>query len=147
MDSQLIIDTISSITSLVFFSSIITMVIVIVGDMHQIQAANSFLGGGIETETSPSDPILIIGCGRVGMHAAKQLERSGRNFRIVDKISKKGFMPEHFIVGDAADIDILEKAGIRTAPSVIITTHDDDTNIYLTLYISLSNKIFIHTGR
>ena len=29
---------------------------------------------------------------------------------------------------------MLESAGIRSAPSVIITTHDDDTNIYLTIY-------------
>ena len=28
----------------------------------------------------------------------------------------------------------LEKAGLKTAPSVIITTHDDDLNIYLTIY-------------
>jgi len=28
----------------------------------------------------------------------------------------------------------LERAGIREAPSVIITTHDDPTNIYLTIY-------------
>jgi Trk K+ transport system NAD-binding subunit len=26
------------------------------------------------------------------------------------------------------------KAGIKTAPSIIITTHDDPTNIYLTIY-------------
>ena len=36
--------------------------------------------------------------------------------------------------GDAADLAVLERAGIREAPSVIITTHDDDTNIYLTIY-------------
>lgn len=112
-----------------------TMVMVIAGDMHQIQAANTFLGGGTtDDEHSPQDPVLIIGCGRVGRVAAKQLERSGRNYCIVDKAAKKGFSEEHFIVGDAADFDVLERAGIRQAPSVIITTHDDDTNIYLTLY-------------
>lgn len=36
--------------------------------------------------------------------------------------------------GDAADIAVLEQAGIREASSVVITTHDDDTNIYLTIY-------------
>ena len=39
-----------------------------------------------------------------------------------------------FVKGDAADLAVLESAGIRSAPSVIITTHDDDTNIYLTIY-------------
>jgi Trk K+ transport system NAD-binding subunit len=37
-------------------------------------------------------------------------------------------------VGDAADLATLERAGIRTAPSIIITTHDDDINAYLTIY-------------
>ena len=37
-------------------------------------------------------------------------------------------------VGDASDPVTLEKAGIKTSPSIIITTHDDDINIYLTIY-------------
>lgn len=112
-----------------------TMVVVIVGDMRQIQAANTFLGMGPSPEPPTQDePILILGCGRVGACAARQLERSGRRYAIVDKQPKKDCMGEHLVVGDAADLDVLEKAGIHNAPSVIITTHDDDTNIYLTLY-------------
>ncbi|MCK5196095.1 MAG: TrkA family potassium uptake protein, partial [Desulfobulbaceae bacterium] len=41
---------------------------------------------------------------------------------------------ENYIHGNAADIDILHKAGIMNARSVIITTHNDDINIYLTIY-------------
>ncbi len=113
-----------------------TMVMVIAGDMHQIQSANNYLGHGATTPPpeNPEAPILIIGAGRVGTVAAKQLERSGRNFCIVDKIAKGGFLRNHQVVGDAADREVLTKAGIESAPSVIITTHDDDTNIYLTLY-------------
>ncbi|MBD5641139.1 MAG: potassium channel protein [Desulfovibrio sp.] len=112
-----------------------TMVMVIVGDMRQVQAANSFLGSGPSPEPPTSaEPIVILGCGRVGAWAARQLERSGRKYAIVDKIAKKSFPNENLVVGDAADLEVLEQAGIQTAPSVIITTHDDDTNIYLTLY-------------
>ena len=110
-----------------------TMVMVIAGDMHQIQAANSFLGKGATPEDA-SPAALIIGCGRVGREAALQLKRSGRKFSIVDKAPKRGFVEDYLVVGDAADKDILKKAGIDTAQSAIITTHDDDTNIYLTLY-------------
>ena len=39
-----------------------------------------------------------------------------------------------YIYGSAADINTLMQAGIKNAPSVIITTHDDPTNIYLTIY-------------
>ena len=48
--------------------------------------------------------------------------------------SERGSGGESRIRGDAAELEVLERAGIRTAPSVLITTHDDDTNIYLTLY-------------
>jgi Trk K+ transport system NAD-binding subunit len=41
---------------------------------------------------------------------------------------------ENYIFGSAADINTLNRAGIREAPSVFITTHDDDINIYLTIY-------------
>ena len=38
------------------------------------------------------------------------------------------------VLGSAADFATLEKAGICDTPAVVITTHDDDTNVYLTLY-------------
>lgn len=110
-----------------------TMVIVIVGDMHQIQAANRYLGKDV-AGTNQDAPVIVIGCGRVGLVAARQLERSKRKYVVVDKSPKGGFVKNHMVIGDAADLEILEKAGIRAAPSVIITTHDDDTNIYLTIY-------------
>ena len=37
-------------------------------------------------------------------------------------------------MGSAADLAILEKAGLRDASTVVITTHDDDVNVYLTIY-------------
>jgi Trk K+ transport system NAD-binding subunit len=37
-------------------------------------------------------------------------------------------------VGDAAAREVLHEAGIAEAPSVVLTTHDDATNIYLTVY-------------
>jgi Trk K+ transport system NAD-binding subunit len=37
-------------------------------------------------------------------------------------------------VGDAADLDVLKEAGIEHATTVAVTTHDDDMNVYLTLY-------------
>ncbi|MGB8718089.1 MAG: NAD-binding protein [Desulfobacterales bacterium] len=40
----------------------------------------------------------------------------------------------NFIQGNAGDLETLVKAGINETPSIIITTHDDDLNIYLTIY-------------
>jgi len=112
-----------------------TMVMVIAGDYRQINAVNHLLGPCDPAgETCNEAPVVILGCGRVGLAAARQLHASGRDYSIVDNNPKPRFMKDHLVVGDAADLDVLEKAGIRTAPSVLITTHDDDTNIYLTLY-------------
>lgn len=112
-----------------------TMVMVIVGDRKQIDAANSFLGAGSTSDAPHADgPVVILGCGRVGGWAAKLLKARGRDYTIVDKQNKDWIEPGKLVVGDAADEKVLEKAQLKTAPSVIITTHDDDTNIYLTLY-------------
>lgn len=112
-----------------------TMVMVIVGDSQQLEAVNAFLGAGPAAQiANPEAPVVIIGCGRVGLVTARQLEKTGRNFTVIDKTRKEGVPVEHMVIGDASDLKVLEKAGIRTAPTVIITTHDDDTNIYLTLY-------------
>ncbi|WP_302580090.1 TrkA family potassium uptake protein, partial [uncultured Desulfovibrio sp.] len=112
-----------------------TTVMVIAGDYRQIDAVNHLLGPCDPVAKSCNEaPVVILGCGRVGLAAARQLHASGREYSIVDKNPKPSVPKEHLVAGDAADLDVLEKAGIRTAPSVLITTHDDDTNIYLTLY-------------
>jgi len=56
-------------------------------------------------------------------------------YRIIEKrptlVAGKG---ENFINGDAADLDVLERAGVKKARTVIVTTHNDAINIYLTFY-------------
>ncbi len=109
-------------------------VLVMSGTQEQIKAIDKLLGERVHS--GQNGPVLILGGGRVGMAAAQHLDGIGREYRIVDKNQRlrHNLLTEKIIVGDAADIDVLEEAGIRTSPSVLITTHDDDTNIYLTLY-------------
>ena len=78
-------------------------------------------------------PILILGGGRVGRAAAQILEERQIVYKIVEK-NPKFIQNNKYIQGNAADLDTLTRAGIREAPSVIITTHDDSMNIYLTIY-------------
>jgi len=81
------------------------------------------------------DPVVILGGGRVGQAAAETLEELGIDYRVVEKnkdLIKEG---KKYVLGDAADVHTLERAGISTeSPTVLITTHDDDINIYLTIY-------------
>jgi Trk K+ transport system NAD-binding subunit len=71
----------------------------------------------------------------VGRAAAKHLADRNVPYRIVEKNSElvRDETP-HYVRGSAADLDVLERAGIREAPTTIITTSDDATNIYLTIY-------------
>jgi Trk K+ transport system NAD-binding subunit len=80
-------------------------------------------------------PVVILGGGRVGQAAAETLEELGIDYRVVEKNSDSIIDGNKYILGDAADIHALERAGISTeSPAVLITTHDDDINIYLTIY-------------
>lgn len=80
-------------------------------------------------------PVLVIGGGQVGQAVAFNLEVRGIPYRVLDKNSKvvQG-SDEHFILGDAEDINALREAGIEEAHSIVITTHNDDLNVYLTIY-------------
>ncbi len=83
----------------------------------------------------PADsPILILGGGRVGRAAAAALAGRGLEYRIIEKDPARVQDPEHTVVGSAADLKCLTEAGIDDAPTVLVTTADDATNIYLTIY-------------
>lgn len=79
-------------------------------------------------------PVLIIGGGGVGRATSTDLIARGVDVRIIDSEPCADLPDEVFVRGDATDPTVLEKAGIRDAPTVIITTHDDPVNIYLTIH-------------
>lgn len=79
-------------------------------------------------------PVLIIGGGRVGRAAAEALDENEIEYRVVEKNVRLAANKEKYVQGNAADLYILKKAGMDKAPSVIITTNNDDLNIYLTIY-------------
>ncbi len=81
-----------------------------------------------------STPVLILGAGRVGRAAARYLRDREIPYRLVDKNPDRLRGEANGIVGTAADLEVLEQGGIRDAPTTIITTNQDETNIYLTIY-------------
>lgn len=82
------------------------------------------------------EPVVIIGGGRVGRAAGRALLSRGLEYRIVERAPEriKADNEQRYILGDAAELHVLEKAGIMETGTVVISTHDDDTNIYLTIY-------------
>ncbi len=79
--------------------------------------------------------VVIVGAGRVGRATGHTLADLGIEYRIIDPDPKRILNRENYILGSAADPDILEEAGIHDAPAVIITPREDDLNIYLTIYL------------
>lgn len=81
-----------------------------------------------------TNPVVIIGAGRVGKFVAKNLDKRNIDNIIVEKDPAIVTENEKIVLGDAADINVLKQAGIEKSPSVIISTSNDDINIYLTIY-------------
>lgn len=79
-------------------------------------------------------PVVIIGGGRVGRACGRALAEAGLGYRIVEKLPDRVRDPETYVLGDAAELEVLERGGIRDSSSVVVTTHDDDVNVYLTIY-------------
>lgn len=105
-------------------------VLVMAGTQAQIDQYNALF----HTPQPITAPIVIIGAGRVGRATARALAARNLDYRIVEKAKERIRDPEKYILGDAAELEVLEQAGIRETPVIIITTHDDDLNIYLTIY-------------
>ena len=79
---------------------------------------------------------MIVGCGRLGASVANKLSKEGKNVIVVDN-NKNAFesLDDSFsgfqIVGDVSDLNTLENAYIHDVKEIIITTGNDNINIFL----------------
>lgn len=105
-------------------------VLVLAGSVQQLRKYDEL----VSIYNVSDQPVIIIGGGRVGKAAAKSLEERHIDYRIIDKDPARTKDDGKHILGDAAAIEVLEKAGMKDAYTVLITTHNDDMNIYLTIY-------------
>jgi len=84
------------------------------------------------------DPVVVIGGGMVGSAATRALVERGIAVHLVERDPALEpvlrDLPDRLVIGDAADLSVLEQAGIDDAPSVVLTTNDDAVNVYLAVY-------------
>jgi len=98
------------------------------------QAALDAYDRQVNRAQRPPVTALIIGGGRVGRAVSWHLTGVGIEHRIVEKSGSSTHGLAHYVIGDATAPGVLLSAGLVNASSVAITTHDDDLNVYLTLY-------------
>jgi voltage-gated potassium channel len=107
-----------------------TSVLVMAGSREQLNAYDELF---CIYERSDK-PVVIIGGGRVGRSVAATLQGEGIDYRMIDRLPEHVLDPAKVVAGDAAELEVLQQAGIMDTATVVITTHDDDMNVYLTIY-------------
>ena len=108
-------------------------VLLLAGTETQLDRFDRTIGGSAG-ENPSKGPVVVLGGGRVGQAVARTLQERGIEYRVVEKRAGIAAKDDHFIQGSAGDLDTLVSAGINETPSIIITTHDDNLNIYLAIY-------------
>ncbi|MCK4573111.1 MAG: NAD-binding protein, partial [candidate division Zixibacteria bacterium] len=84
-----------------------------------------------------SGHIIIAGYGRVGRQVAEEFQKRKIPFVVIEKdedaivrLDRDGVM---FVQGEATDDDVLHKAGIKRAKTLVSTLPSEANNVYLTL--------------
>jgi Trk K+ transport system NAD-binding subunit len=77
--------------------------------------------------------VLIVGGGRVGRMLAERLVGAGEDVTVIENDGERAETIRrtgaHIVVGDGTKADVLERAGIATARTVVATTRSDKDNL------------------
>lgn len=105
-------------------------VLVLAGTGEQIAAYNTAFGRKLHGQSH----VIIVGGGRVGRITSDILRKSGLSTTIIEKLATRVEGHPEAVIGDATKMDILKAARAREADTIIVTSHDDDLNISLTIF-------------
>jgi trk system potassium uptake protein TrkA len=80
--------------------------------------------------------VLIVGAGKVGLNAARSLERLGHEFIVVEQRRRRfdllrPELEDRLLFGDGTEMWVLEDAGITRADLVVAVTGDDEDNVVI----------------
>ena len=104
-------------------------ILVLAGTPEQFDRYNQLM---CRTERGESR-VVIVGSGRVGRATGEALDEQKIEWMMIELLPERVRDPARAIIGDAAKFDVIVASGMRESSSVIITTHDDDLNIFLTI--------------
>ncbi len=104
---------------------------VLAGTKEQLEQFNA----AFSTVAAEKPRVVIIGGGRVGRATYKALkELDVCHISIIEKDAERVKSIPDAVIGDATQMEVLKQASAREATTLIITTHDDDTNVALTIF-------------
>lgn len=88
------------------------------------------------TRRAPSLAVVVVGCGRLGTVLAEQLGAQGHRVTVIDPRpdALDRIAPEFSgfrVVGNATELAVLERADVRRADLVLVTTSDDNANLMI----------------
>jgi trk system potassium uptake protein TrkA len=77
--------------------------------------------------------VIVLGCGRLGAHLARRLDREGHAVTVIDRNAEAfarlgSEFRGRMVFGTGIDEDILRRAGIEDADAFIAVTNGDNTN-------------------
>lgn len=105
-------------------------VLVLAGTKEQIDSYNATFG----RKPDQCSHVIIVGGGRVGRLTSGLLKESGISTTIIEQVASRVEAHPEAVIGDATHMDVLKAARAREADTIIVTTHDDDVNISLTIF-------------
>jgi voltage-gated potassium channel len=107
---------------------------VVIGTEEQVTDLDALFVIYQDTDT----PVLVIGGGAVGRAVSQALRDRGASVTILDHDAgierELAGVADNVVIGDGSSLQTVKAAGIDEAPSVVLTTNDDATNIFLTVY-------------
>ncbi len=94
------------------------------------------------------DHYIVCGAGRVGRHVAKEMERRGVPFVVIEQDESRAqrMLEQDYLalMGDATDEEILSSAGVERARGIVCCLPSDADNVYAVITArGLNSSIYI----
>lgn len=97
----------------------------------------------LQTLAEMKDHVIVCGLGRMGKLVCEEFEKNGVPFVIVDEneslINHNEYKHGVSLAGDATNDEVLIKAGVQRAKTLVIVLPSDADNLYITLSAHVLN--------
>ncbi len=102
--------------------------LIVLGPRDSVDRLSSYIGG-----PGPGEHVVLVGAGRVGQEAGKELNRVDIYPVAIDLVNRPLNFQGKLVVGDATKPHILHQANIEAADTLIVTLDNDTLNIFTVL--------------